>query len=174
MTVASTTTAAPVQYVRICSLYGANFFYIPGTDTCLDPTTGDIRTATERGVVRGVTPLANRVGNLESDVSDIKSQIAALQSAEQAEAAIQARFDSEFRDYADGSAISMALADPDLSGSEHFGIKANWGTYLGSNAFGLTFAGVLAEHAGNRLTLSGGVAYTGRNIGGRAGVQFSW
>src|SRR4051795_1358956 len=27
--------AAPVNYVRICDAYGAGFFYIPGTDTCL-------------------------------------------------------------------------------------------------------------------------------------------
>ena len=27
--------AAAVEYVRICSLYGAGFFYIPGTDTCI-------------------------------------------------------------------------------------------------------------------------------------------
>jgi hypothetical protein len=27
--------AAPVQYVKICSLYGAGFYYIPGTDTCM-------------------------------------------------------------------------------------------------------------------------------------------
>jgi hypothetical protein len=27
--------AAPVEYVKVCSLYGAGFFYIPGTDTCL-------------------------------------------------------------------------------------------------------------------------------------------
>src|SRR5919202_2680306 len=27
--------AAPVEYVRICTAYGAGFFYIPGTDTCL-------------------------------------------------------------------------------------------------------------------------------------------
>jgi hypothetical protein len=26
--------AAPIEYVRVCSLYGAGFFYIPGTDTC--------------------------------------------------------------------------------------------------------------------------------------------
>ena len=26
--------AAPVEYTKICSLYGAGFFYIPGTDTC--------------------------------------------------------------------------------------------------------------------------------------------
>ena len=27
--------AKPVQYVKICSLYGAGFYYIPGTDVCL-------------------------------------------------------------------------------------------------------------------------------------------
>src|SRR5712691_2475298 len=27
--------AKPVEYVKICSLYGAGFFYIPGTDTCI-------------------------------------------------------------------------------------------------------------------------------------------
>jgi hypothetical protein len=27
--------AAPVEYVRICTAYGAGFFFIPGTDTCL-------------------------------------------------------------------------------------------------------------------------------------------
>lgn len=26
---------APVEYVRVCTAYGAGFFYIPGTDTCL-------------------------------------------------------------------------------------------------------------------------------------------
>ena len=28
-------TAKPVQYVKICSLYGEGFYYIPGTDTCI-------------------------------------------------------------------------------------------------------------------------------------------
>jgi len=27
--------AAPVQYVKICTLYGDGFYYIPGTDTCI-------------------------------------------------------------------------------------------------------------------------------------------
>ena len=27
--------SAPVEYVRVCSAYGAGFFFIPGTDTCL-------------------------------------------------------------------------------------------------------------------------------------------
>ena len=27
--------AKPVQYVKICDLYGAGYFYVPGTDTCM-------------------------------------------------------------------------------------------------------------------------------------------
>jgi len=27
--------SAPVEYVKVCSAYGAGFFFIPGTDTCL-------------------------------------------------------------------------------------------------------------------------------------------
>ena len=27
--------ARPVQYVKICSLYGAGFYYMPGTDMCI-------------------------------------------------------------------------------------------------------------------------------------------
>jgi hypothetical protein len=33
---ATPSQAQPVEYVRICSLYGAGFFYIPGTDTCMN------------------------------------------------------------------------------------------------------------------------------------------
>ena len=27
--------AKPVEYVRVCSTYGAGFFYIPGTESCI-------------------------------------------------------------------------------------------------------------------------------------------
>ena len=27
--------AKPVEYVKICTLYGPAFYYIPGTDTCI-------------------------------------------------------------------------------------------------------------------------------------------
>jgi len=30
----ATPSHAQVEYVKVCSLYGAGFFYIPGTDTC--------------------------------------------------------------------------------------------------------------------------------------------
>ena len=32
-----------VQYVKICDDFGADFMYVPGTDTCFNPTTGETR-----------------------------------------------------------------------------------------------------------------------------------
>jgi hypothetical protein len=168
---ANRANAQPVEYVKVCSLYGDGFLYIPGTDTCLNVDTGDVRTATERGVVRGESTMATRISNLEGDVSNLQNENAALQSQQQQ---LQAKFNTDFRNANDGSAIAMALEDPYLTESEHFGFKVNWGNYLSSNAVGVTFAGVLAERGGNRLTLSGGVAFTGSNVGGHAGLQFSW
>ncbi len=41
---------AAVEYVRICSLYGAGWFYYPGSDSCVNLYTGETRKATEDGV----------------------------------------------------------------------------------------------------------------------------
>ena len=43
-----------VQYVKICSLYGAGFYYIPGTDTCLK-VGGYVRAQTEWNSDNGLT-----------------------------------------------------------------------------------------------------------------------
>jgi len=47
-----TRKAAPVDYVRICSLYGPGFFYIPGTDTCIK-IGGKVRFEAQYGEPRG-------------------------------------------------------------------------------------------------------------------------
>ena len=155
--VAGTAAEAAVEYVRVCSLYGAGWYYIPGTDTCMKPETGETRTNTTLGTKYGQTELAGRVADTEAAVADLEQ-----------------RFDDAFRDQSDASAIAAALADPDLVYGEHFGVKFNWGNASQANAFGVTFAGVIAETENMRVTLTGGVATTGRNTGGRAGVQFSW
>ena len=49
-------SASPVEYVKICSLYGSGFYYIPGTDTCVNIEEHDARTATEGGVWRYRVP----------------------------------------------------------------------------------------------------------------------
>ena len=60
--------AKAVEYVRICSLYGAGFYYMPGTDTCIkfggylraDTVLG---TNNDYGIAGGVTGANNRLSN---------------------------------------------------------------------------------------------------------------
>ena len=60
--------AKAVEYVRICSLYGAGFYYIPGTDTCIK-FGGYVRADTvlgtnnDYGFQNGVTGANNRLSN---------------------------------------------------------------------------------------------------------------
>lgn len=54
--IAPASHAAPVEYVRVCSIYGSGFHYIPGTDTCLNDVTGDARQQTEAGTWRTLLP----------------------------------------------------------------------------------------------------------------------
>jgi hypothetical protein len=48
--------AKPVEYVKVCSLYGAGFFYIPGTDTCIK-IGGRIRVQADYNAGAGGTPV---------------------------------------------------------------------------------------------------------------------
>jgi hypothetical protein len=47
---------AAVEYVKICSLYGEGFHYIPGTDVCVNEETGDARQQTVGGTWRWLVP----------------------------------------------------------------------------------------------------------------------
>jgi hypothetical protein len=47
--------AKPVEYVKICSLYGVGFYYIPGTDMCIK-VGGYVRSQAEWGSVNGLSP----------------------------------------------------------------------------------------------------------------------
>ena len=53
--------AAAVQYVKICSLYGDGFYYIPGTDTCLKMG-GYARFQTEYNGGSGGVPVGDSAG----------------------------------------------------------------------------------------------------------------
>ena len=55
-TVIPAANALPVEYVRICSLYGAGFSYLPGTDTCVNFATNDARQQTAGGTWRWRIP----------------------------------------------------------------------------------------------------------------------
>lgn len=48
---ATPAAAQPVEYVRICSMFGAGFYYIPGTDQCADVRAEPYRRVTEFGTI---------------------------------------------------------------------------------------------------------------------------
>jgi Porin subfamily len=51
--------SAPVQYLRVCDIYGATFFYIPGTDTCVTANQiVDAQFAIARAATRAATGTA--------------------------------------------------------------------------------------------------------------------
>ncbi|WP_181170349.1 MULTISPECIES: porin [unclassified Mesorhizobium] len=139
----------PVEYVRVCTAYGAQYYYSPGTTTCINADTGETRSATAGGVV-GKTALASKVDDIDRRV--------------------QRAFE--------GASVASALAGPDLVQGEHFGVRVNWGNAGQSNAMGVTGAAVLGEGfmpGGNgRLAGAAGVAFSGKAVGGNAGLQFTW
>ena len=47
--------AQAVEYVKVCDLYGAFYYYLPGTDICVNANTGHTKKATEGGLVNGLT-----------------------------------------------------------------------------------------------------------------------
>jgi len=52
----SASETAAVEYVKICSLYGEGFEYLPGTDICVNFTTADAREQTAGGTWRWRMP----------------------------------------------------------------------------------------------------------------------
>ena len=70
----TTASAAPVQYVKICTLYGAGWNYLPGTDSCINTDKGLIKSQTERGTITSNSELAARVVQLEAQLRLVYSQ----------------------------------------------------------------------------------------------------
>ena len=61
ITIAATVTMRPstanaVEYVKICTIYGAGFFYLPGADICVNFATNDAREETVGGTWRWRIP----------------------------------------------------------------------------------------------------------------------
>ena len=142
--------AAPVEYVKVCTLYGPQYYYSPGTDTCINANTGETRTPSADGTVFGKTALASQVDDIDNRVER------AFESA----------------------SVASALAGPSLVQGEHFGVRVNWGNAGQANAMGVTGAAVLGEgffpNGKGRLAGAAGVAFSGSTVGGNAGLQLTW
>ncbi len=58
--IASNGNAQPVEYVKICTVFGAGFHYIPGTDICANDTNGETRQQTAGGTWTSLLPTRNQ------------------------------------------------------------------------------------------------------------------
>jgi len=65
----SMANAQPVEYVKVCSLYGADFLYLPGTDICVDFSENDAREAVPTDLVSEL-PACPSPNTLVSDATD--------------------------------------------------------------------------------------------------------
>ena len=59
---------AEAENVKICGLYGTDFYYLPGTDACFNPITGDIRQQTTGGTWHLANP--DNTGTWVTDLKD--------------------------------------------------------------------------------------------------------
>ena len=103
--------AVAVEYVKICSAALApGWFYIPGTDTCVNVDTGATENFTTHAV--GQTALAARVQELED----------------------------QYRNFSESSAIGMAMPTPVIDQGHNFAFAGNWAQFNGANALAVAGA----------------------------------
>lgn len=137
-------SSEPVAYLKICSLYGAGFYYIPGTDSCVHAITGDTRRQTDYGTVRTWSPQVLELMDL----------------TEQANRAIEA------------AAVTVAIPMPILLTGDRFALAGNWSQIAGYHAFGL--AGAFAIGNVFSINAGVGVGLQTLTIGTRFGLNLNW
>jgi len=125
--------------------------------------TSEASKAAQQGPVEVVT--TDAFGNLASDGGAMQRQIDGLGRRD--------------RELADGIAIALAIQQPIFQPGQSFAIRAGYGNFDGSDAFGLSAAGVVDRGSfgrGSSVTLDAGIGFgtaTG-TAAGRAGVTLGW
>ena len=134
----------PVEYTRVCTAGGQGYFYVPGTDTCLNPMTGKTFENTQYGPVTGESPMAMSVDR-------------ALEDAHRS---------------LEGVAISIALPTAIIAPGKTYAIAADFGTFDAYNAAGFGAALKLTDNV--QLNAAVGVGFSGHTSAARVGANFSW
>lgn len=158
MTLSAQAEAAPVEYVKICTLYGEAWFYIPGKDTCVNINTGQTKTQTGGGTVTGVT--ASQQGIIDAQADAANARAAAEAAEMKADQAIE------------GVAISLAMRPAFVTAGHTYAMSLNVGTFGGKMALGLS--GAIAASTNMTFTTSVGTGLQDGGVAGQAGVNFSW
>ncbi len=174
--------AKPVEYVKVCSLYGAGFWYVPGTDTCIKigayaklqteynmAATGPFML----GGASGTPGLADAGGrNTRTDTSPFTFNNRGIMS-------FDIRTQTEYgtlRSYADGGVQYQGTDVWNAGGGQN---AAN--TFFNSRAF-IQFAGFTAGRMRSFFDLyfQGAYAFAGQRFGndtspnGIIGIAYTW
>jgi hypothetical protein len=156
--------AKAVEYVRICSLYGAGFFYIPGTDTCiklggyLRVETGLWTNSIYGGAYSGVAGAQNRLSNHYTARSREDFNIDTRTATEYG--VVRTFFDATFSWTTSGAGTAGTFGNAGIAGSDTIGVyyafiqfagftmgkavsqfDAPWQNYPGNNFDGLVGGG---------------------------------
>jgi hypothetical protein len=111
-----------------------------------------------------------RLAVLENGFANQADQIAAINQSIRG-------LSNRDRELADGIAISLSLAQPMFQPGQTFAMRVGWGNFDGSNALGVSAAGLLAKfNNGNTVVLDVGFGGGARTnvYAGRAGLTFGW
>ena len=92
------------------------------------------------------------------DISTLQSNVTTLQT--------------QMRQAFEGTAIAIAMGGSALPSDKRFAISANWGTFRGENAMGLSAQMRLSQY----VVLNGGfgAGFAEGGVGGRAGLTVAW
>jgi hypothetical protein len=122
------------------------------------------------GVETVNTQQNTRLTSLESGFAGQAEQISAINQSLK-------RLSRRDGELADGIAISLALAQPAFQPGQKFAIRGGWGNFDGSNALGVSAAGLLYSFRnGGSVILDVGVGASMRYnmFAGRGGVTLGW
>jgi hypothetical protein len=122
------------------------------------------------GVETVNTQQNTRLTALESGIAGQAEQISAINQSLK-------RLSRRDGELADGIAISLALAQPAFQPGQSFAIRGGWGNFDGSNALGVSAAGLLYSFRnGGSVILDVGVGASMRYnmFAGRGGVTLGW
>lgn len=157
--------AQAIEYVKICDAFGAQWAYVPGTDTCLNVMTGATKTPAkdDQGntipgqYVDGVSPLQQ--GIVDAQGTGTQALAKAIDAQARADRAI------------DGVAISLAMQPAIVTSGHSFAVSANVGTFEGKFALGLSAAMAVNDNVQVHAAFG---SSSGGAMAGRAGINVSW
>jgi hypothetical protein len=177
--------AKPVEYVKVCDLYGAGFWYIPGTDTCLK-VGGFMRIEFNYNANGGGQQAGTPGGNAQLDGAFNRAS-SQLGFRERSLTSFDARTQTEYgtlRSYFDiGQYAAPNLAGTAGTATSNFSGLANGGgiTVYNSRAF-LQFAGLTAGRMRSffdmvflNAYINAGNRYSGDSSAfGITGIAYTW